>query len=275
MGDAGRPGRPALIDPGAYPGLTPTSAVVLVDGRVRTLRPARTRGPGRWHLDAGEQRGPARHPDAVAAPPAGGPSCLDDVLADAGLAATGDRVPVLAVGSNASPAQLHRKFSAAAVSTTVPIVPVTVRDLGIGHSAHVSPAGYVPAAPHLHRGATARVHLLWLDARQVRALDATEPNYRSVVLGRRHAARLSTGVSVTRCRLYVSRHRLLAPDGDVLPLTAQHRLLRRLARHADVAEVLGDVRGSDHLAADGILRQRLSAALGRVRGRPHRLACRV
>lgn len=90
------------------------------------------------------------------------------------------RVPVAAVGSNASPTVLRAKLGAL-LRTGLPVARATVRYLGIGHSAHVSTRGYVAAAPFRRAGA-APVTVAWLDAAQLEAMDATEPNYRRVRL---------------------------------------------------------------------------------------------
>ncbi|WP_461030298.1 hypothetical protein, partial [Streptomyces sparsus] len=94
-----------------------------------------------------------------------------------------DRVPVLAVGSNGSPAQVHHKLTRAGVSDTVPMAPVRVRDLEVGLSGHVSRPGYVAASPRWAPGRTASVVLTWLTPGQLAVVDAGESlNYRRVVL---------------------------------------------------------------------------------------------
>src|SRR5689334_11822688 len=58
-----------------------------------------------------------------------------------------DRVPVLAVGSNASPAQLRHKMAEHGIVSPVPMVRTRVTGIDIGVSAHVSLLGYVSASP--------------------------------------------------------------------------------------------------------------------------------
>jgi len=65
-----------------------------------------------------------------------------------------DRVPVLAVGSNACPAQLRHKMAQSGVSGTIPLVKARVGGIGVGVSAHVSLMGYVSASP-FHDGSGA------------------------------------------------------------------------------------------------------------------------
>ncbi len=66
---------------------------------------------------------------------------LDSLLQAAGGPPTAARTPVLAVGSNASPAQVRRKMANAGLATQVPITAVRVRGLTVGVSAHVSRPG--------------------------------------------------------------------------------------------------------------------------------------
>ncbi|MDJ1137335.1 hypothetical protein [Streptomyces iconiensis] len=105
------------------------------------------------------------------------------VLEEAGVAPLGERVAVLGVGSNGAPAQLRYKFARRGVSGVVPMMPVRVGGLGVGVSAHISGAGYVPAAPYALPGAVSSVVLTWLDAEQLAVLDESERrNYERVLL---------------------------------------------------------------------------------------------
>ncbi|MDX3755082.1 hypothetical protein [Streptomyces sp. AK02-04a] len=85
-----------------------------------------------------------------------------------------DRVPVLAVGSNACPAQLRHKMAQSGVSGTIPMVRTRVLGLGVGVSAHVSVMGYVSASPFHAPGAVGELFLTWLDAAQLAVVDASE-----------------------------------------------------------------------------------------------------
>jgi hypothetical protein len=84
----------------------------------------------------------------------------------------------------------------------------------VGHSAHVSVGGYIPAAPYEGAGST-QVMLGWFEPAQLALLDALEPNYE-----RRH---LEAGVDV-----YVSRWGVIAVGGVPVPLCTQDELLARL-----------------------------------------------
>ncbi|MFC8082986.1 hypothetical protein [Streptomyces sp. NPDC057340] len=84
------------------------------------------------------------------------------------------RVPVLAIGSNASPAQLHHKMAEFGVDSPVPMVRSRVTGLDIGVSAHVSRMGYVSASPVAAPGVVRELFMLWLDEAQLAVIDASE-----------------------------------------------------------------------------------------------------
>jgi hypothetical protein len=124
---------------------------------------------------------------------------LDRYLRSVGGPPAASRTPVLAVGSNASPAQLQRKLSNVDRPTLVPITAVSVHGLVVGVSAHVSRPGYLPATPVPSADARSDLWILWLDEAELAAVDATEPNYDRVRLPDRCPVRLTTGGPVTGC----------------------------------------------------------------------------
>ena len=193
-----------LHAPLTYPGHPPRPPAVLLIGTDEfTVRPVRAAAPGEWLVRLGPDR-PVEPTDT--SPP------LDHVLREEAVAAVGQRTPVLSVGSNASPAQLRRKLASAGLRTVVPMTAVRAHGLAVGVSAHVSTPGYVPATPVADPAAVSDLWVLWLDADAVRALDATEPNYQRMSVPSRYPIRLTSGVTVPGCRMYVSRHGcLLAP----------------------------------------------------------------
>jgi hypothetical protein len=144
----------------------------------------------------------------VAAPPAE----LERALRDGA-------VPLLAYGSNAAPEVLRRKLGAD-VAGQVLARPVVLEDTDVVFSAHVSHHGAVPATPVASPGTEVDAWLLTIPARAMRALDATEPNYRRELRGDAH--------------LYVSRHGPLLLDGAPVALAAvpaRGRTLRALTEH--------------------------------------------
>ncbi|PSM38008.1 hypothetical protein C6Y14_39230 [Streptomyces dioscori] len=84
------------------------------------------------------------------------------------------RVPVLAIGSNASPAQLRHKLRQYELSSPIPLVKARVTGLEIGVSAHVSALGYVSASPFRAPGHIRELFLTWLDPAQLAVIDASE-----------------------------------------------------------------------------------------------------
>lgn len=215
--------RDPIGDPLVYPGRPPAESGLLAGDRFLTLREEHGAPPGDRRLPGGET--------------------LDDALRGAGGPRLADRHPVLAVGSNGSPAQVHRKLTGRA-PVLVPMTYAEVTGLVPGVSAHVSRPGYVPAAPVLTPGATARLIVLWLDEDQLAVVDATEPNYRR--LRTPDAVRVSLDGVPVGCGLYAGRHGCLTDRrGRPFRLTAQAALLAALL--ADLPE-LGTLAGTDDSA---------------------------
>jgi hypothetical protein len=165
---------------------------------------------------------------------------LDRYLRDAGGSPAASLTPVLAVGSNASPAQLRRKLARAGLPTLVPVTAVSVGGLAVGVSAHVSRPGYLPATPVPDTGATSDLWLVWLDASALAAIDATEPNYERIQLSARYPVRLTTGRPVTRGWVYRSRHGYLVNEaGEPRRLTDQATLISALLAEIPALRPLG------------------------------------
>ncbi len=226
-----------LLEPLAYPGRpVPWPALLLGDRLVRL----RAVPGGGWSA-----------PDGTG---------LEVLLAAAGQPGSARRVPVLAVGSNASPAQMRHKLLTAGLPVCLPMLPATVRGLDAGVSAHVSVAGYVGAAPVTAAGAVAEVVVCWADDAQRAAVDATEPNYRRVELpAAAFPVTLPDGRVPPVTWLYAGRHGVLAPRGVPLRATGQPQLLAGLLeRSAALRALLGP--GPDdwvrRAAADPLVRRR-------------------
>lgn len=143
------------------------------------------------------------------------------------------RTAVLAVGSNASPTVLTRKLGEQ-LHDGVALLPVQVRGMAIGHSAHVSIRGYVPAAPARQAQATTAATLTWFTPAQAELIDATELNYS------RRALPASVRVSAAThldpggpqpweqtgpVQVYDSDHGVLAEAHQVLTLRSQAEVL--------------------------------------------------
>lgn len=159
-----------------------------------------------------------------------------------------DRTPVLAVGSNASPAQLRRKMAEFGITSPIPMVRARVTGIGVGVSAHVSRMGYVSASPFNCPGAVRELFVVWLDAEQLTVVDASE----GVPLANGNYGRawlpapgvridLADGVTLPGVYSYVNRHGVLH-NGTGAPRThpGQRELLTELlVEHARLRELFG------------------------------------
>jgi hypothetical protein len=178
---------------------------------------------------------------------------LDAALLELGRPGMADRRAVLAVGSNASPGQLLFKYAGLSREPVVPMFAVTAGGLAVGHSAHVSRAGYVPFVPLARPGHRLAALVLWLDAEQLVVLDRTEPNYRRVML--------AGGIEVYRGRWGALRP---GPGSAVLAATSQQDVLAALLGlpwFAALARATDPRSASRRLAADPGLRDRVRRAL--------------
>ncbi|EGX55686.1 hypothetical protein SZN_31674 [Streptomyces zinciresistens K42] len=176
------------------------------------------RYPGAWPADSGLLAGDRLLP-------------LDRLVHD-------DRTPVLAVGSNASPAQLRRKMEAFGITSPLPMVRARVTGLEVGVSAHVSRLGYVSASPFHAPGRVRELFVIWLDGEQLAVIDASEGvplphgNYTRVRLPSSVARTgLADGTTLPGVFVYINRHGVLH-DGTGAPRVhpGQRPLLTGLLR---------------------------------------------
>lgn len=154
---------------------------------------------------------------------------LVDVAAlDAGLAADGaaplaERTLVVAVGSNQTPATIARKYarSGRELHPATPFVRCTIHHLAVGHCAHISARGYVPAAPYRAEGERMELVATWFDPEQLAVVDETEPNYDRLRLGAESfPVTLATGERPRHVDVYASRWGVLAHEQ---PIPLRHR----------------------------------------------------
>ncbi|WP_369262230.1 hypothetical protein [Streptomyces sp. R35] len=148
---------------------------------------------------------------------ASGEETLDAALERLGQASVGDRYPVVSVGSNAAPGQVSHKFDRIGVPDEMPMIPVRVRGIKVGLSAHISPAGYVAAAPYMDPAAETPLVVTWLDAAQLKVVDDTEfPGYRRALLpGDVFPMTMPSGERLGAAYIYFSAYGVLAdPNGS-------------------------------------------------------------
>ncbi|MFJ8199485.1 hypothetical protein [Streptomyces sp. NPDC096152] len=131
------------------------------------------------------------------------------------------RHPVLAVGSNGCPGQLRHKMAESGVDGPLPMEKARVTGVDVGVSAHVSRMGYVSASPVRAPGTVRELFVLWLDERQLAAIDASEGvpvptgNFRrawlpapDVLIEPEH------GAPLPGAHVYVNRHGVLHDGAD-------------------------------------------------------------
>jgi hypothetical protein len=185
--------------------------------------------PGAWPADSGLLHGDRMLP-------------LERLVYD-------DRVPVLAVGSNACPGQLRYKMEESGVDSPLPMVRTRVRGIAVGVSAHVSLMGYVSASPVKSPQASAELFVIWLDPRQLAVVDASEGapradgNYRRTWLPAPDArVELTDGQMLPGVYSYVNQHGVLrGGDGIARRHPGQHALLTELLLDcAPLRELFGD-----------------------------------
>jgi hypothetical protein len=204
-----------ITAPLTYPGPTPASPAVLVTKfDVLDVHPSHPMPLGEWRVRLSEDEDKS----------------LDQVLLEHEAMPIAGRIPVLAVGSNAAPAQVRRKLATKGLAAMVPITAVKVSGLSVGVSAHVSRAGYLPATPVPDLSSkNLPLWVTWLAQDQLPAIDRTEPNYDRIRVPGFCSIRLTSGQAVCGCWLYVShRGYLMRPSGEPRKLTGQAELISSL-----------------------------------------------
>lgn len=135
---------------------------------------------------------------------------------------TAGRTPVLALGSNAAPAQLRRKF--AGLDGHIPVSRATLFDHVVVYSAHFTRYGALPATLYEHPGGVTFIAITWLDAAQLARMHETESvgvNYDYVELADcrlEHDGSLPEMPGVLRIGAYVSRLGMLRHAGQPIRL---------------------------------------------------------
>lgn len=217
-GDVSRDADDFIREPWAYPGTPVRANGLLLKSELHSLQVPEGRRLGQARTSVGIQS-----------------RTLTQMLLEANSAAPDARYLVLAVGSNASAAVMQRKFRAAHVSTTTPFFVTVVQHLAVGHSAHVSAAGYVPAAGFFQQDRAKSLRASLLDPEQLLAVHRTEPNYTLRLLEPSLSeAILDSGEIPAGMGLFDTNHGVLArptPDGapaNPLELRPQEELVRLL-----------------------------------------------
>ena len=183
----------------------------------------------------------------------------------------GRRVPVLAAGSNQSPAQLHRKFGHLTDGDPVHAQRGVLHDFDVVYAAHLSSYGSVPATFQSSPGTEVSIFVLWLDAVQLSRMHETEGNY---TYDRLSSVRIhfDDGDVLADAYAYSSKVGCFNHEGACVSLTEIAATGRRY-RHMTQPEIQHHVRNRlggevpldsfirEHLD-DDTLRRRRSTALG-------------
>jgi len=166
------------------------------------------------------------------------------------------RTPVLAIGSNQSPAQLARKF-AHAPETEIPVTRAWLDDYDICYATHVTRYGSIPGNLHPCKNMRVRLSITWLDETQLRVMHATEIVGESYVYARLNGLGLETdtGSRVDAALAYVSLHGVMRIEGSPLGLAsmAAERRPYRAAVQNEALAALHDRCGNQDAIEDFIL----------------------
>lgn len=168
------------------------------------------RPPGSYELRDGEVRLLAALPEAER-----------EALIDRYRSPAAGRVPLLAIGSNAAPEVLERKFAhfEAAADRTLLALTGWLRDFDVGPAATVALYGSMPATVFPSPGTEVAATVLWVTAPQFTQLTWSEVSY--------WLGRLRTPFAVEEAEagfddvlVYVSRFGAFCPDGEPVALAA-------------------------------------------------------
>jgi hypothetical protein len=149
------------------------------------------------------------------------------------------RRPLLAYGSNASPAVLARKLRGLPPEP-LPVLRAELAGFDVVYSAHISPYGAVPSTLQRSPGATAPVYVAYPTDAQEEVLTASELNYELEQLDGLEV-RTEEGEQLALLDAFVSRHGCLSLDGGEVALATIQSAGRRFPAMGEV-EVLERVR---------------------------------
>lgn len=203
--------------PSTYPGSIAPHSGLLMENQFLTLTTVDSRRIGQSLVAIGSNEDGER----------GRQLPLNYALLRNNVSSVDARFLAVAIGSNASPGVMRRKFEAHGESQILPMLAGVLRGFGVGHSSHVSASGYIAAAPRRDPDGEIRVIATLLDEGQLNCLDATEPNYvRRTCAG---GLTLESGEQPTAFYLYDSKSGLLTQPGRAaLPFGSQADLIALL-----------------------------------------------
>ena len=174
---------------------------------------------------------------------------VPDALARLGIGSVpgmAARTPVLAHGSNASPARLKDKYAASSPATVFPVIRAELDDYDVVYSAHFSRWGSIPSTLVPSMGTRVSVAITYLTDAQLARMHETEigsgavaGNYLYGLL--REVRLVPRGLApLAAIPAYLSRHGVLGATGAPLALAAI-RALERGFSTATPVELLATV----------------------------------
>jgi hypothetical protein len=185
---------------------------------------------------------------------------------------------VVATGSNASADVMRRKFENNGLSTAMAHIVGRLKGFASGHSAHVSKAGYIAAAPYPDDDSSAKIVVSAFSKEQITCLDATEPNYQRVTV---QGSRLDLALSLPlpECvYIYLGNWGVIVnDDGIPVPLGTQQKIFDQVRAWgllpAELAETEGVKEVTRALGGNEEWRKEVTAglaahAIGRARPCP-------
>ena len=126
-------------------------------------------------------------------------AAIDAWLRETGAAGLGQRIALLAVGSNAYPRQLHDKLTGSLDDAEgLVVVRARVSGCGVAYCPIRARKGYVPVTLASRPRATLRTWLQWLTPGQLQLIGATEGPRYALAGGRPLAARVSIDPQLPR-----------------------------------------------------------------------------
>lgn len=225
------------VNPSGYPGPIPKNSYFLLGTDEIPVRPLDGRRVGQWRLE----KVPKGAQDLLGV---GAECALNFALMRTNAACIDQRIPVLAVGSNASPPQLLHKFSSTFAEVSLPVLKANVRGIRLAFSGHVSRWGYIPTAIRAAEDVNfeSQVFITFLDEYQLLEIDKSEPNYDRVTLCHPDGGpiiRLESGERLAMCAAYRTKHGILDiswPERTPMPSQADLRrtLIERLLKYSTV-----------------------------------------
>jgi hypothetical protein len=153
----------------------------------------------------------------------------------------GGRFALVACGSNAAPVQLQRKFADHDVDPEMVVARATIAGAASVYSCHVSRYGAIPATLMGRPGASTDLFVLFVDADQLRVLEASERrSYQLVALDPEvHPVTLASGERVERPWCFASTFGALVLDNTPIGLAAFPTTGLDALTHAELWTELG------------------------------------